>query len=236
MKQLPTLAIYLTAILFATACGSAGTKPDDMTAKRHHQHADGADRAARGHLAKFDPNARRFDPLSVYSDMGGGVLEWSVESYNPTAHHGAQAERLAKTAAAHRKAAQHLEKAESRACKAIATTVRSACPLHGPVLSWEKIPNGVRFYMRKGVPLGAVGAHITCHVAFGRANGKATMPDCPLYVPSVAVIVDPKKRAVEVTTSAGSAAETELQRRAATHALLRASAHSGHVHGAHTGH
>lgn len=207
------------AILVLLASGGCaahpGTRPDDMSASEHRDHAEHERSTAEAHDARYDPNAREPRGTATHSSELG-FPEYGDREYNPTAVHLGHADSHREHAALHSAAAKALESFEDAECKAFRPAIRVVCPLLSVVTSVEDLPNGVRIALADGVSAGAVADHIRCHHAFGRARGFQQMDECPSYVPGLEVGVSPDGKSV-VLSSTKPAEGAEIRARAHAH-------------------
>lgn len=181
--------LHCTAILAVVACQTPGARPEDMPAAAHEAEAAAHAAEAAEHAEHFDERAvsvRRV-PLASGSEgcaSPGGKAParrcFTIESYNPTARHLADARRHEKMAHDHAAAAAALKSYEEGACKLLDPAQRAACPLLGQLERAEPLKNGVRLTPKPGVDVAAWQAHITCHLAFVAARGAEGMASCPL--------------------------------------------------------
>ena len=206
------LLLCISATL-ATACGSQGTHPDDMSAEEHRQTAGEEELDADRHDADYDPNAHA-------TVAGGGSLMaiselYGLETYNPTAQHHAEAQRLRELAEEHRAAAATLERFEEQECGRFPAQTRPICPLLNQVREVTDIDGGVSMRLVDGANAAAVRDHSRCHVAFARTHGREGMDHCPLYLQGVSV--GSGDGGVTLVSDQGEAAVTELRRLARAH-------------------
>ena len=173
-------SVILVSVL-ATGCATTGAAPDDMSATRHREEAKRHKKRADGHRHQYRPEATR---SRVLGGRGDAALDTGLEyeEYNPTDWHLAQSRRHRQHSEDHRRAADALDSFEAKQCQAFEPTVRRACPLLGPIKSVVPIDDGVRFHLRAGVDAEKLMAHLECHFAFGRAQGREGMTTCPLYL------------------------------------------------------
>ncbi|GEM_PF-741948 len=210
------LAVVTSAL--ASGCtGASGTQPDDMGAATHREHAgregakaDEAQREAARRAAKAageKPRPYAYGLTSGYS--------FPVALYNPT-DPADRARHHRELAARHRAAAEALERFERGTCAAFPPRTRAVCPVARAVSHTQHVDGGLRLFVRAGLPLQAVVAHMRCHHAYGRTRAFAGMPDCPLYIKGLRVRADRASRSVDLTVD-DRASVRELRRRAATH-------------------
>lgn len=143
-----------------------------------------------------------------------------LEGYNPTTVYLRLARQHEKHASEHLSAARRLEEFEQGGCKAFAPEIRAVCPLLGQVDAVEDVPGGVRVWLSEGVDVDAAVAHMRCHLAFGRAHGRAGMESCPLYVPEVRVERVRQSRGVDLESSDPGPVD-ELRQRTRLHVVPR---------------
>lgn len=212
MTRISILILLLSALV--VSCASNGTKPDDMSAEAHRE-------AAAKQQSEADEHAQHHDAAAAPVPNRKGIdasvddLSYGVDFYNPAGTHAAFSESHRELAAAHLAAANNLEAFEEAQCKAFPASTRVACPLLGNVELTSPIAGGVRLQLVDSVKQEAVIAHIQCHLAFGRAQGREGMDHCPLYIEDVQV--SKGTGFVELTTS-NAAAVAELRTRAESHA------------------
>lgn len=213
---------WMAPLLLTIGCGAApGTAPDDMSASEHRRTAGRHAEAARQHedlAAQPDHEhslalARDFDddrrPPSEFS-------EWP-DLMRPGPHSKA-ADRHAAHAAAHRAAAATLEAYEDAQCGGVAPAQRAKCPLVGVIERVEPIDGGIRLHFASAAVADERAKASLCHAAFGRKHAHQGMPNCPLYIPNLA-IERHGTQAIEITTP--NAADVRVLRERASEAALR---------------
>jgi hypothetical protein len=134
----------------------------------------------------------------------------------PSAHTNFSA-RHRKHAKDHRAAARALEQFEDEACREIAPEDRAECPLKGNVLEANDREGRIVLRLTSHVSSGEIRKRATCHIAFGRVQGREGMPGCPLYVEGVRLLPPEKEGTIELTV-ADPLQLDELRRRAHDHA------------------
>lgn len=165
---------------FGFACASTpGAHPDDMSAADHEAHAAHEDDKAQGHDKQYNPDAE------ADRSVQGGPGFWEIVQYNPTSVHASEAADHRAHAEAHRKAAAELEKFEEAECKSFPPETRKVCPLLGTVVSTADIDDGISVSISPKLEREAALAHVQCHLAFARTEGRSGMDGCPLYLPGV---------------------------------------------------
>ena len=112
---------------------------------------------------------------------------YGTDSYNPTGRHRELAAEYRELAARHREAASALESFERAECAFFPGSTRASCPLLGALTGAEDASFGVRLVFREGTDLEAVYAHIRCHLAFARTQGRTTATHCPMFLPGVGI-------------------------------------------------
>lgn len=167
-------------LVVASSCATTGARPDDMSAQGHRRAAEQHSSEANEHAAEYDPNASDLDYENGDLDYDFGEVV-----YNPTAHHRGAAQRHQRHSEDHLAAAQALEQFEEGECASFPPTTRAVCPLLGQVASIEEIGNGSRVHLATGVNTDATAAHIRCHLAYARSQGREGMDRCPLYLQGV---------------------------------------------------
>jgi hypothetical protein len=193
-------------------CAEPAPKPDDMSAAAHRAEADRERAAARAQLAEYRPGAVELAPLlSTQPDRQPWYL-YPQATYNPTAHHVDAASSRFAHARAHEAAAAELERFEEEECRGFPPTTRAACPLLLHVEDLVDVPGGVRLRFASEVNVGAVVAHMRCHLAYARTRG-FEVPTCPLYVKGTRVERVLDSRVVDVLGSDRAAAD-EIRHRA----------------------
>lgn len=203
------LAVLVSPSL--VGCGGApGTNPDDMSAAEHREAAEAHDRETEEHEVQYDPRA--VDVRQSYSTVVADVVD---ETYNPTGVHAVAAANHAEIAGEHRRAARALEAFEEGECAAFSPNIRQLCPLLGQLAAVENVDDGVRLEFREGVNTDAARAHVACHIAFARTQGREGMDHCPMYVEGARVEHDDAGGTV-LLTDRRTAVDT-LRRRAAAH-------------------
>jgi uncharacterized spore protein YtfJ len=188
LRQLP---LWIVASLL-TACGSAGVRPDEMSAQAHRQEAayERHTAAARERRAAEQPQGSTppFDPYSP-SQMGldpAEKLRWEAESRR--AH-----------ALQHEAAARELERFEAEECKGIEPRARGACPVLGPVISLRDIPAGVRIELASSGDISGVVALMRCHLAYAESRGfEEVAAACPLYIRGIQIRASADGMALEI--------------------------------------
>lgn len=207
-----SLLAVAVSVLVVGCASTPGAKPEDMSAKSHEEAAANESAKAEKHAAKYDPSA----PGAVSADVAAGSdFAFEGADFNPTDVHNVQAEKHRKHAGDHLAAAEALRRAEEDACESIAPESRSWCPLLGPVVATDNVPNGVRVSVREGTNVEAMVARIRCHVAYANTQGREGMDRCPLYVRGVQV-EQLGSDSIELTVK-GKANIRELQKRVAEH-------------------
>jgi hypothetical protein len=181
-------SFFLVAGIAACVTSDDGKK----SAPEHRAEANRHRAEARDALEGYDPGQKevRVDPKSGAErtgpmDTAPDSTSFPVEAYNPTSTQLKLAEKLLDHVRHHEAAAQKLENAARSACAAFPEETRYASPLVGNLTEVADIEKGVRLKFRKDLPLDAVFAHIQCHLALARAEGYASIPDCPLFVRGV---------------------------------------------------
>ena len=176
--RLPLLLPLLLG--FACGGGTAGVRPDEMSAQEHRREAQRERAVAEEHMAAHDAASQGYDPGVVGAP--GPTLPFGLHLYDPAASHLEEAERHSAHALEHEAAARELERFEAAECGAVPVRERAACPILGPVTAIVDIPGGVRVRFRPGTDIAAVEARMRCHFAFARTRGFADATSCPLYV------------------------------------------------------
>ena len=220
--------------LLAAGCAStSGARPDDMSAAEHREAAASHEQERAAHAQQYDPEARpvasSVPPISAYHGPAGAsssIGTFSPREYNPTEEHQRNAEKHAKHAADHAAAADALEAFEAEECGRFPPRTRRSCPLLGKVIGVEDIDaqaqgskkRGIRIRFVEGISRDAVIAHMRCHIAFGRTQGRKGMDHCPLYVEGVDVGASTGSEAntVDLLVEDGALVD-ELRRRARAH-------------------
>ncbi|MFU8805604.1 MAG: hypothetical protein ACNA8W_17455 [Bradymonadaceae bacterium] len=213
-KWMLTLAVALVFGVGACSSQAPGTKPDDMSADEHLQHANKHEKMSEEHGDHYNPGAgttRREASLSGENDVF-----YPVEVYNPTEHHRDVATSHQRHAEQHRQAAQKLLSYEDNHCARFPAETRSSCPLMGQIKAVEDIDGGVRMTFHDGVPLQATVDHMKCHFAVARTEGYEGMPTCPLYLEGLSVETADDGKSVTLTTDTAEAVEP-LRKRARKH-------------------
>lgn len=153
----------LAAAAILLACGgSAGTRPEDMSAAAHEEAAAHAEATAESHRAQ-------------------GAVDPGGPRRTATGSHWGVAANLHRRAEAHLAAARTLRQGEAAACAGLADEVRTACPLSAhPITAVEQTTLGLRVTYAGAEPE-ALLKHARCHAAHGATEGHEGMPGCPLY-------------------------------------------------------
>jgi hypothetical protein len=212
-SKIAALTIFAATTLIVGACSSQapGTKPDDMSAEEHQQHAKQHQKTSEEHQEQYKSGARATReevPVDPEKDF------YSVELYNPTEHHQTSADQHKRHAEQHRQAAQTLLSYEQAQCAQFPKETRSSCPLMGQIKAVEDVDGGARITFHEGVPMQATVDHMKCHFAFARAQGYGGMKSCPLYLEGVSVEAD--GQSVTLTTDKPEAVEP-LRKRSREH-------------------
>jgi len=202
----------LVASATVAACATAGTRPEDMSAAEHRDHAEMERAEAADASASYDPLATRAvrvtgDPTDFFT--------YDVEIYNPTLTYKDAAERHQRAAEEHAAAAEALESFEDAQCRQLPPQVRVECPLLGQVRAAHDVADGVEVTLAEGVPKEAFMAHVQCHLAFSHTAGHEGMDACPLFLHGVEA-TEGEGQVVRFTVDDADAVP-ELRRRMATH-------------------
>ncbi len=210
------LKMLVAASLLMTACRGgpgASTDADAMSAEAHRRESAEHHREHLEHRRRYESGTRRgYDDSDRYPQ--------ELEGYNPTAVYLRLARQHEVHAREHLAAARSLEAFEDAACTPFTPEIRSVCPLLGQVETVIEIPGGVRVLLSPTVDADAAVAHMRCHLAFGRARGRAGMNECPLYVPAVHVEWAGDSQAVDLRSTDPSRID-ELRHRSRSHLLPR---------------
>jgi hypothetical protein len=179
-----------------------------MSEDQHRAEATASDRAATGHEAQYNANAKATRPRPIRNRLwdSGSIDEYETV-YNPTRKHLSEAAELRAHAESHRLAAEALAKFEDESCKPFKPALRAECPLVGAVTRADDIAGGVRLEIKPGIDPELVAAHMECHVAFAAAQGYAGMDHCPLYLRKVVVRPDTGARSVDLVSDDPATAE-----------------------------
>lgn len=217
MRWMPRALVFVTlslTVAIAASCGGAepGTRPDDMSAEEHRSAADSHEQQAAEHREEYDPDAERVRPGSA----AGGDFDYGVDVYNPTQAHLQSAEAHRDIAEQHRAAAAALEQYEDEQCGRFPPETRAQCPLLGHVVSVEDIDGGARIRFADDVNVEAARAHVGCHVAFARTEGREGMDQCPMYVEGARAETDGPEGTVDLVTDDEGQVD-ELRQRARAH-------------------
>jgi hypothetical protein len=207
----------LGIIALGSCAGSTeAVKPDEMSAANHHQEAQREAAKAREEARLYRPGVTL--PVPSADPFGPHDLT-VVPVYNPSEAHLQQAEQHREHARQHERAAQFLERFEETECRAFPPSSRAACPLLGPVVRIDDIPDGVRVTFKEGVDVDDVIAHMRCHFAYARARGFEVAAGCPLYVRGIDIrrALDPM--AVEIV-SADKKVAAEVRARSREEAVV----------------
>ena len=204
------VSLLVALILVGCASQPPGTRPDDMSASEHNDHAAAHEVQAKKHEAAYDPNAVASRPTSTTSQN----FAWGTETYNPTAVHLEHAKQHHEVAEAHHKAAHALETFTEAECSEFPPKTRALCPLMSVVAAEADIEGGAKLTLKPGVPIQAVLAHMRCHHAFARHQGHEGMPGCPLYLKNLEFAVDGNSVTI---TSDDAATVNEIRKRSREH-------------------
>ena len=199
----------IVAALFVAGCASHAVRPDDESAEAHRAEAARARAEAAKHTQQYDPKAVAEESTSAGRRFD---LPDDVRTYNPTAWHLREAHKDSAHAKAHEAAAAQLEAFEAEECRAFAPKVRSACPVGGPVARVEDLRNGVRLVLADNAPVGAVLAHMRCHLAWARTRGFEKLPGCPVYVKGIDIHASSDGKSIEITSTDSSVVHLIQQR------------------------
>ena len=211
VERLLHVALTLGASgLILGGCAHDHVRPDDMSASAHRERAQEEYAKADRDLMKYDPYARAYERAGSQRIASGDA---TYATYNPTDFYRTDAQKKTKHAQEHLAAAAELERFTHQACKPFSPTVKTACPVLGPVASVEDIGGGVRVHLQPGAPVDAVMAHMRCHLAYAREQGWQPAPDCPLYLRGVDIRRSDDGQAIELTAKDGKTID-ELRRRA----------------------
>jgi hypothetical protein len=213
MSHLIRTGVLLGSLFVVAACSATtqGVRPNDMSAREHHQHAAAERREAAQHRARYDPTASR-------RSGGNHIAGFDSSEYNPTTRHIAMADEHREHAREHEQAARALEGFTKAECAEFSSEVRRECPLLTVVDAVLDVPGGARLAIHPGTNIGAVVAHMKCHHAFGREQHFESMKQCPLYLDDVEIAPGPDGQSVTLT-SKDPATVRQIRLRARSHAL-----------------
>jgi hypothetical protein len=203
-------ALLLVSTLWLSCASTPGARPDDMSAEEHRAHAQDEEAKAEQHQVQFDPNA------APEPDLRQAPALWDIVTYNPTEVHIEHARKHREHADDHRQAAADLEEFEEAKCKSFPAQTRKLCPLVGTVETVADIDGGVKVRLSEKVNAEAALAHVRCHLAYGRKQGRKGMDRCPLYLQGVAAKAGADKQMIELTTEE-AADVSELRKRTREH-------------------
>jgi len=204
------VAVGLAGLL-VTGCRTAAPKPDDMSAEAHRQEAARAAEAAKRERAEYDARAVTAPKVVGFNVAAGEVAPETGWTYNPTSGHLRTAAQLETHGRQHAAAAAELEKFENAACTGIGRSTRGACPFLS-VMAFKVLPNGVRLHLKDASAEPGMTALMRCHLAYARARGFESAPDCPLYIRGVDIEAAADGKGIEVT-SRDHAVSLEIIRR-----------------------
>lgn len=138
------VSLLVALILVGCASQPPGTRPDDMSASEHNDHAAAHVVQAKKHEAAYDPNAVASRPTSTTSQN----FAWGTETYNPTAVHLEHAKQHREVAEAHHKAAHALETFTEAECSEFPPKTRALCPLMSVVAAEADIEGGAKLTLK----------------------------------------------------------------------------------------
>jgi len=166
-----------------------------MSAGQHRQEAQQERQAAAQldeHAPKVDleppPEPRMHGPAPMY---GADPADW----------HAQEAERLRAHARQHERAAQSLVRFESAECRDVPPSVRAACPLFGPLVKLEDLPDGVRATFAPGTRVDLVAAHMRCHFAYAQSRGFDEDISCPLCLRGIEIKRASAPEAIDIVSA-----------------------------------
>jgi hypothetical protein len=165
-----------------------------MSAAQHREVARRDQQAAAEQERSYDPISRQ-PPAEAPSGY-----TFSASIYNPGDPYLREAERLRAHAAQHEQAAKALEHFEKAECRDFPPSVRAACPLFGPLVRIDDLPNGVRATFAPGTRVDAVVAHMRCHYAYAQARAFAEDTVCPLYLRGIEITRARDPLAIEIVS------------------------------------
>lgn len=166
---------FLLVAILVAGCGGAKTVDDEsMSAADHRKAAAEHHEEAVSHEGEADLT-------------GTGDSLYGLGDYNLDLYHDTEADRHHLLAAEHTAAAQRLEAFEQEQCASFPPATRSKCPLMGTVTAVKDVENGAELTIVDGVNMEAITAHVKCHHAFARTQGREGMDSCPMYVEGFAV-------------------------------------------------
>ena len=200
---------YFILLLVAGCSSGQAVKDDSMSAEEHR--AAAADHHEQG--SQHEGESDLATTTSTSGDPFFGVGGYDLDNYHDT-----EADRHHALAEQHAAAAERLEAFEEAQCASFPKATRSKCPLLGTVASVNDIENGAELTLVDGINVDAVTAHVQCHHAFARVQGRQGMDSCPMYVEGFAV-----ERAGNVLRMTTSPEQTEELRK-------RSRAHLNHSH------
>jgi hypothetical protein len=175
---------WVWVLLAGVACEHPQTT-SQVTASEHRARAQ---QFTAESLAERD----KFDASQTQKDMAGrtpfGVgYDNSIQPYNPTQTHLANADQLLRLAAQESEAARKLEEFENVACAAIPRPQRAACPLlASQVKTVRNTQDGVELTLRDEADTVDTVRRLQCHLAYTRVTG-FDHPSCPLFTRGLSI-------------------------------------------------
>jgi hypothetical protein len=156
---------------------------------------------------------------SVHEVAGGLAVEVRTQD-------GRVAHRISH-AVAHGRLARVLKDFESVECHGVAPRERAACPLLGPVVGINDVPQGVRVEFVPSISVDAVLERMRCHYSFAQARGfSEDASACPLYLRGLRLERSTDGRAIDITVTS-PAMTNEIRKRVREEAVFASDARSG---------
>jgi hypothetical protein len=189
-----------------------------MTVEQHEAAARGEMKRAKAEEAASytdapgatDLNASNDPELYLYP-QSGNLVQSPLED----------AQLLEQRARQHEQAAADLTRSEDAQCTAVPAAERSTCPFLGSITQVTDIEGGARIEPKDPARVASLLPRMLCHLAYARAHGFSSAPECALYIRGVDFHATPDGRAIDIVASppktmAQTAAEIRRRVRAST--------------------
>ncbi len=209
--------IFFIGSFVTCATTAPGSSPDEMSAEEHRAEAAAYTARAAEHQARYNSEAisRRRRRFPGGQSLSGVDFSFSETIYNPTRKHLRHARERSEHARQHAAAARALEAYEQQECGLFPKATRVRCPIMDQVDRVENIEGGIRMTLVDKAPIDAVLAHMRCHYAYARTQGRKGMNRCPLYLQNI-VITQVGDRELSITSTSDDVTD-EIRRRMADH-------------------
>lgn len=213
-------------VMLVAACGGrpVPTHPVGLSAEEHRRAAAEEERVADTEDATPGAVGVRVGfpvvpNINADSSELGQVEIPATEGVEVAPSESEQGKQLRRHAAGHQRAAAELEAFTDAQCEGVGVAERQKSPLHQRIARVANVNKGVRLVLAAGVDADALLAAARCHHAFARERGHQGGDDCPLFVPDIDIVLEPRGAALRLT-SANPGYARALQARAA-HLLER---------------